>query len=35
MTKKQEYLGNWGSLKSEEEQTKPKEEAGQVQALNL
>ena len=31
MTKKQEYLGNWESLKSEEEQIKPKEESGQVE----
>ena len=35
MSKKQEYLENWESLKSEEEQTKPKEESGQVQASNL
>ena len=35
MTKKQEYLGNWEILKSEEEQTKPKEESDQAQISNL
>ena len=35
MTKKQEYLENWESLKREEEQTKPKEESGQAQISNL
>ena len=35
MSQKQEYLVHWENLKSEEEQTKAKEESGQAQISNL